>query len=93
MACRTRLDNGTPFTGKPRRRSVPTRTGGRLAVEMETSALFATAAFRRVAVTSLLVVSDELSSLAWRPGFKDPRFCRGRLAARQAVARLMASIP
>jgi nucleoside phosphorylase len=54
---------------------------GALAVEMECSALFTVAAFRAVAAAALLVVSDELSSLAWRPGFKDPRFTRGREAA------------
>ena len=57
---------------------------GVLAVEMEMSALMTLAVFRSVRVTGLLVVSDELSSLRWRPGFRDPGFegkCRmaGRL--------------
>jgi purine-nucleoside phosphorylase len=69
------------------------RGQGALAVEMETSALFSAAAYRRVELISILVVSDELSTLTWRPGFKDPRFRRGRLAACRAVARLMASVP
>jgi uridine phosphorylase len=50
------------------------QAAGVLAVDMETSALFAVARFRGIRLASLLVVSDELSSLSWRPGFKDPRF-------------------
>jgi uridine phosphorylase len=61
---------------------------GALAVEMEVSALFSVAAFRRVEAAALLVVSDELSSLMWTPGFKDPRFTRGREAACNIVGRL-----
>ena len=51
---------------------------GILAVEMELSALFSAARFRRVALAGVLVVSDELSLLKWRPGFKDERFVQGR---------------
>lgn len=61
---------------------------GALAVEMECSALFTVAAFRAVSTAALLVVSDELSSLAWRPGFRDPRFTRGRETACDAIGRL-----
>ncbi len=42
---------------------------GILAVEMEISALITVAAYRSVALTGILVVSDELSSLEWRHGF------------------------
>ena len=62
---------------------------GALAVEMETSALFSVAAFRQVEIVSLLVVSDELGSLTWRPGFKDSRFARARQAAATIAGRLM----
>jgi hypothetical protein len=34
------------------------------------------------------VVSDDLSSLTWNPGFKDPRFARGREAACNIIGRL-----
>ncbi len=44
-----------------------------LAVEMEVSALLAVAAFRAVQMAALLVVSDELFELKWRPGFNNPR--------------------
>ena len=61
---------------------------GTLAVEMELSALYSVAQFRRVALAGILVVSDELSSLAWRPGFKDERFVRGRRTAHRVVKEL-----
>jgi len=65
---------------------------GALAVEMECSALFTVAAFRAAAAASLLVVSDELSSLSWRPGFKDPRFTRGRETACDVIGRLCSAL-
>jgi purine-nucleoside phosphorylase len=68
------------------------RHRGVLAVEMETSALFAVGAFRAVDAAALLVVSDDLSTLSWRPGFKDPRFARGRQAAADLVDRLCAAL-
>ena len=46
---------------------------GILAVDMEISALLTVAAYRSVALTALLVVSDELFDLKWKPGFSDPR--------------------
>jgi len=45
---------------------------GILAVEMEISALMAVALYRSVAMSGLLVVSDELFDLRWRPGFRNP---------------------
>jgi uridine phosphorylase len=66
------------------------RRRGALAVEMEVSALFSVAAFRRVEAAALLVVSDDLSSLVWQPGFKDPRFTRGREAAGSILGRICA---
>jgi purine-nucleoside phosphorylase len=61
---------------------------GALAVEMECSALFTLAAFRSVPAAALLVVSDDLSDLSWKAGFKDPRFSRSREAAGGIVGRL-----
>lgn len=45
-----------------------------LAVEMELSALFSAARFRGAEVGAILVVSDELATLKWKPGFKEARF-------------------
>jgi purine-nucleoside phosphorylase len=52
-----------------------------IGVEMEISALFTVAKFRGVDAAALAVVSDELASLKWRPGFKLDEFRRGRMAA------------
>ena len=61
---------------------------GILAVDMELSALCSVAQFRGVALAGILVVSDELSSLDWRPGFKDQRFVQGRRTACSVVEEL-----
>jgi uridine phosphorylase len=61
---------------------------GCLAVEMELSALFSVAAFRQAALAGVLVVSDDLSALSWKPGFRQPVFREGRHAACRAVADL-----
>jgi len=45
---------------------------GVLAVEMEMSALIHVALFRSVALTGMLVVSDELFDLRWHTGFSNP---------------------
>jgi hypothetical protein len=66
------------------------REQGALAVEMECSALFTLGAFRGVEVAALLVVSDDLSSFTWKPGFKDPRFARGRESACRVIANFSA---
>ncbi|MCF8144462.1 MAG: nucleoside phosphorylase [Deltaproteobacteria bacterium] len=46
---------------------------GVLAVDMELSALLTVAAYRSSSLTALMVVSDELSDLKWKPGFSEPR--------------------
>ncbi|MEM5786028.1 MAG: nucleoside phosphorylase [Syntrophobacteraceae bacterium] len=56
---------------------------GILAVDMETSALFTVARFRGVELAVVLVVSDDLSSLKWVHGFRNPLF----KAAREKVVR------
>ncbi|MGB5748539.1 MAG: purine-nucleoside phosphorylase, partial [Desulfobacterales bacterium] len=58
---------------------------GVLAVEMEASALFSVAQFRQVELCAMLVVSDELSSLKWRPGFRDQQFVTGHQTACRMV--------
>jgi uridine phosphorylase len=56
-----------------------------LAVEMEAAALFAVAAFRNVQLAAAMAVSDELASLQWNRGFKDPRFLRTRETLAEAA--------
>jgi hypothetical protein len=46
------------------------------------------ARFRGVAAGAILVVSDELADLTWRPGFRDPRFA----AARKAVCEVLSTL-
>jgi purine-nucleoside phosphorylase len=59
---------------------------GLLAVEMEISALFTIAAFRKVRIGGVLVVSDELASLKWKTGFLSSAFwLASKKAARLAV--------
>ena len=52
---------------------------------MEVSALWSVARFRGVDLGAILVVSDELSTGSWRPGFKQERFVRARQDACQVV--------
>lgn len=57
-----------------------------LAVEMEMSALFTVAAYRKVQLGGLMVVSDELGRLKWKSGFLNPFFWRAsQKAARVAI--------
>jgi len=63
-----------------------------LAVEMEISALYTAARFRRVDLAGLLVVSDELSALRWRPGFKHARFVQRRKTACRLVTELIGGL-
>jgi len=54
---------------------------GVLGVDMELSALFTVARFRQVEMGALLVVSDELGTLHWKPGFSSRKFGKSRKAA------------
>jgi len=56
-----------------------------LGVDMEISALFAAARFRSVETGALLVVSDELGSLHWKPGFSSSKFKKSRKMAVEIV--------
>jgi len=58
---------------------------GVLGVDMEMAALFTVGRFRRVPVAGLLVVSDELATLQWNPGYRSEGFRR----ARDEAARLV----
>ena len=64
---------------------------GVLAVDMETSALFALAHFRGVRLAVALVVSDDLSTLRWHHGFRDPGFQRTREQLAKAAIEFMCS--
>lgn len=59
-----------------------------LAVEMEMSCLFSVAEHLGVDVAGVLVVSDELFSLTWNPGFKKEAFKKGRVQAVHIVEKL-----
>ena len=61
------------------------QTQGVLGVDMEMAALFTVGRFRQVPVAGLLVVSDELATLQWNPGYRSERFRR----ARDRAARLV----
>ena len=62
------------------------RERGALAVEMEMSALMTVAIYRKVRMAGLLVVSDELFDLRWRPGFSN---LKRKEASRFAGRRLL----
>lgn len=76
-----------PFR-ETREKVLDCQSRGVLAVEMEASGLFSLGAFRLADVVALLVVSDDLSDLSWRAGFKDSRFASGREAACTIIGRL-----
>jgi len=59
-----------------------------IAVEMEISALCSVAVFRNVRFGSICVVSDELATLNWRPGFGDPRFRQSRKTVCEVIKNL-----
>lgn len=65
---------------------------GVLAVEMELSALFTVGAFHGVEVVGLLVVSDEISTLTWKPGFKSKTFKAARHTAAHVVQQLVETL-
>jgi uridine phosphorylase len=76
-----------PFRETPKKVDTA-RTRGACAVEMETSALFTVGRHRQVSVGAVLVVSDDLSSLTWKPGFKDKRFRDARREVCESLAGL-----
>lgn len=67
-------------------------TQGALAVDMETSALFTVAKYREVDIGGILVVSDDLSSLNWVPGFKTEAFSSARVQACEVIRRICLSL-
>jgi purine-nucleoside phosphorylase len=65
---------------------------GLLAVEMEMSALFHVAAYRKVRLVGLLVVSDEIFTLKWKPGFRSSRFKQACRQASEAILDFSSSL-
>ncbi len=61
------------------------RQMGALAINMETSALYAVAKHRSVEIASALVLSDLLTDSGWQPAFGDPRV----LSSMQTLLRLV----
>ena len=61
---------------------------GAWAVDMETSALCAVAKYRQVQYAAMMIVSDELGSLAWKPGFAFPGYKKSMKAGLQVLADL-----
>lgn len=64
------------------------RQQGAQVVEMECSALFSVAAYRKVAISALLVVSDSVAETTWDPGFRKTQFKHARKDACAAVMKL-----
>ncbi len=65
---------------------------GALAVEMELSALFSVSRFRGVEVGAILVVSDELATMQWKPGFKETCFKQACHSVCTVISKLWSCI-
>jgi len=68
------------------------RKTGAVAVEMELSALYKVALFRKVGMAGLLVVSDELFTGEWKHGFSDERFHHSRALALEVALQACVSL-
>ena len=62
---------------------------GAIAVDMETSAMFAICRMLGVSLTVLLVVSDSVAGNEWVRGFRHPRFLERREVVSRCLAQLM----
>jgi uridine phosphorylase len=58
---------------------------GAKGVEMEISALFTVAEFRGIDIAALVIASDDLTSLRWRPGFNTEAFKQARETACRVI--------
>jgi len=58
---------------------------GAHAVEMECSALFSVASYRKVSIAAVLVVSDSVASKDWDPGFRRKKFILARKSVCDAI--------
>ncbi len=61
---------------------------GVLAVDMEMSAFFSVGKYKNIEVGGVLVVSDELATYKWRPGFREKRFKQNRKVVCEAIQSL-----
>ncbi|MFO7666912.1 MAG: nucleoside phosphorylase [Desulfobacterales bacterium] len=59
-----------------------------LGVEMELSAVYSAARFRNIEAAGILVVSDEISKLTWKPGFRNERFLTRRAVMCEALIKI-----
>ena len=59
---------------------------------MELSAIYSAAGFRNIEAAGILVVSDEISALTWKPGFRDDRFQETRATACEALIKICQSL-
>jgi len=59
-----------------------------LGVEMELSALFTIGNYRGIDVGAVLVVSDELSTFQWKPGFGTARFKKQCKSVQRMISKL-----
>ena len=66
------------------------RGRGALAVNMETSALFAVAKHHNIDVASAQVISDVLSEQGWRPALKDPKVSESLRTLVKLMTRVLA---
>lgn len=58
---------------------------GVLCVEQEAAALFSIAKYRRISLSALLFISDDVSGRKWNPQFNTPKYDVGRNAALEAA--------
>jgi purine-nucleoside phosphorylase len=65
---------------------------GAHAVEMECSALFSVAEYRKVSIASVLVVSDSVASKDWDPGFRNKQFKTARKNACESIMTFVKKI-
>jgi len=68
------------------------RNRGALAVNMETSALFAVAKYRKAEIASAQVISDILSEEGWQPAFRHEKVSRALQVLLDAVIKTLAEI-
>lgn len=61
-------------------------------VDMEISAIFTVAAFRKVKSGGVFVVSDELFDLKWKPGFSSSRFMSAWKVALEIILKTASSL-
>lgn len=87
-----RLHQGKIWTTDALYRETPAKIAARtkdgcVAVDMETSALLTVAAFRERSPAGLMVITDELGSGEWQPGFKTEEVAEARFKAAEIILK------